>query len=132
MTHKDFLYFIVKLVGFTALLWAIHWYVFFNLFPELLLYLPLWSIYLFNAAMVFIVYSIIYYKVSHGSDKAYTIFLSLTLVKMVLAIVFLLPLFLGKVEHVQHEVFNFFIPYFLYLIFEIYALNNFFKNEETK
>ena len=52
-------------------------------------------------------------------------FLVLTLVKMALAVVFLLPLFLKKSAHTQLEIFNFFIPYFLFLIIEILGLSKF-------
>ena len=130
--NKEVQNFILKLVGFTIVLFAVHYYIFFNFFSEIGLYLPIWSIYAFNAVLVLAVFSIIRYKVSNGSEKAYNIFLILTIVKMALAIVFLLPLFAGKSEHTVTEVINFFIPYFFFLGFEIMMLNNFFKNQETK
>jgi len=130
--NKDYLNFLLKLMGFAGVLLAVHYYIFYNFFSEIELYLPLWGIYAFNTVLVLIVYSIINYKVSAGSDKALSLFLSLTLVKMVLAIVFLLPLFAGKSENIKTEVFNFFIPYFLFLMFEIYLLDKFFKNQQTK
>ncbi len=129
--NNQFRNFVIGLIGFTGLLLAVHYYIFYNFFAEIELYLPLWGIYVFNAVMVLIVYSIINYKVSQGSNKAYQIFLTMTIVKMLLAIVFLLPIFAGKSEHKQVEVINFFIPYFLFLVFEIIGLNKFFKNQET-
>ena len=116
-----------KLLGLTAILYGVHYYIILNFFSEKELYFPLWSIYLFNAVLVLIVFGIIQYKVSKGSENAMNIFLSLTTVKMILAIVFLLPVFAGKVAHSQLEVINFFIPYFCFLAFEIFQLNNFFK-----
>ena len=130
--NKDFQGFVLKLIGFAALLLGVHYYIFHIFFSELDLYFPLWSIYAFNAFMVFAVYSIINYKVSNGSDKILSLFLSLTMVKMVLAIIFLLPIFAGKSQHVVTEVLNFFIPYFLFLLFEILLLDKFFKNQQTK
>jgi hypothetical protein len=47
---------------------------------------------------------------------------------MALALAFLSPLFFDKSNHTITEVFNFFIPYFIYLIYEIYSLDKFFKN----
>ena len=129
---KHFQNFVLKLLIFAGLLIAVHYYIFFNFFSEVELYFPLWSIYAFNAILVFVVYSFISHKVSQGSDKTLSIFLTLTLLKMVLAIIFLLPLFAGKVVYMKTEVFNFFIPYFLFLGFEIYLLNDFFKNQQTK
>lgn len=124
--------FLLKWAAFTALLFAVHYYIFFNFFSEIELYFPLWTIYAFNAILVLIVYSIIRYRVRQGLEKVYNLFLILTLVKMALAVVFLLPLFTGKSEQPRMEVINFFIPYFLFLAFEIFALNKFFKNDETK
>ncbi len=130
--NKDLFAFFLRLVAFTGLLFAIHYYIFATFFSEIQLYFPLWTIYTFNAILVFIVYAIINYQFLKGNKKTYNLFLISTLVKMVLAIVFLLPLFFGKSTNSKIEVVNFFIPYFLFLAFEIFSLNNFFKNQETK
>jgi hypothetical protein len=44
---------------------------------------------------------------------------------MTVAILFLLPLLLSDFENKQPDVFNFFIPYFLYLFFEVYSVTKF-------
>lgn len=119
--------FTLGLLLFSGILAGIHYYIFYNFFTEIELYLPIWGIYLFNAVMVFLVYAIINYKVSQGSDKAYRLFLSASIVKMLLALIFLLPVFLGNTAHPKVEVVNFFIPYFLFLVYEIMGLNKFFK-----
>ena len=130
--NKDGLNFIVKLIGLTALLCGVHYYIFLNFFSDIELYLPIWSIYAFNGVLVLLVFLFINHKVSNGSKNVLNIFLVLTSVKMLLAIVFLLPLFLGKAENSKIEAFNFFIPYFLYLAFEITSISNFLKKQETK
>ncbi len=116
--------FILRLLGFTIILFSIHFYIIHQFF-EGQLYFPIWTIYVFNSVLVFIIYSVLNYKNKQGSDKMYQLFLGLTLLKMILAIVFLLPLFFGKSDHSQLEVINFFIPYFLFLTFEIFSLNKF-------
>ncbi len=121
---KETINFAVKLLLFAVLLFGVHFYIISQFF-EGTLYFPLWSIYTFNAILVFGVFLILNYKATQGSDKMYQLFLGLTILKMVLAIVFLLPLFFGKSEHSQLEVINFFIPYFLFLTFEIFNLNKF-------
>ncbi|NOY47981.1 hypothetical protein MNBD_BACTEROID02-1084 [hydrothermal vent metagenome] len=121
---KETINFAVKLLLFAVLLFGVHFYIISQFF-EGTLYFPLWSIYAFNAVLVFGVFLILNYKATQGSDKMYQLFLGLTILKMVLAIVFLLPLFFGKSEHSQLEVINFFIPYFLFLTFEIFNLNKF-------
>ena len=130
--NKDGVQFIVGLIAITALLCGVHYYIFLNFFADLKLYFPIWSIYAFNAGLVLIVFLIISFKVSNGSKNAFNIFLGLTSVKMVLAILFLLPLFFGKSEHMKVETFNFFIPYFVYLAFEIVSISKFLKKQETK
>jgi hypothetical protein len=121
---KEIINFATRLLIFSVLLFGIHLYIISQFF-EGILYFPLWSIYAFNAVLVFGVFLILNYKANQGSDKMYQLFLGLTLLKMVLAIVFLFPLFFGKSEHSQLEVINFFIPYFFFLTFEIFSLNKF-------
>jgi len=121
---KETLSFVVRLLIFAAILFAVHGYILSQFF-EGELHFPIWTIYAFNALLVFIVYSVLRFKASQGSAKMYQLFLGLTIAKMTLAIVFLLPLFFGKSEHAQLEVINFFIPYFLFLFFEIFNLNKF-------
>ena len=122
--NKETSSFILKLLIFAVILFGIHIYIISQFF-EGNLYFPIWTIYTFNAVLVVIVFSVLNYQKNKGSDKMYQLFLGLTLLKMILAIVFLLPLFFGKSEHSQLEVINFFIPYFLFLTFEIFNLNKF-------
>lgn len=129
---KDLLKFSTLLCCVTAILATIHYYIFWNFFSETILFFPLWIIYIFNAVLVLLVYIIIYYNVSKGNKKTYNQFLMLTLIKMGLAIAFLTPLFFGKSENASIEVINFFIPYFLFLTFEIVTLSKFFSSQETK
>ena len=116
--------FIVRLLIFAIVLFGIHVYIISQFFDGEL-HFPIWSIYVFNAVLVVVVYSVLNFKNKQGSEKMYQLFLGLTLFKMTLAIVFLLPLFFGKSNHAQLEVINFFIPYFLFLGFEIFSLNKF-------
>ena len=121
---KETTQFILTLLFVTVLLSGVHYYILSQFFDGDL-YFPIWTIYTFNAVLVFGVYLILKYKSKQGSDKMYQFFLGLTMLKMALAIVFLLPLFFGKSNHSQLEVVNFMIPYFLYLAFEIFSLNKF-------
>lgn len=121
---KEIGIFIGKLLGFSALLLLVHYYILSQFFSGDLVF-PLWSIYIFNMVLVLAVYLTLRYYSTTKPQEIFKIFLILTILKMVLAVVFLLPLFLQKSNHTQLEVFNFFIPYFLFLIFEIFALNRF-------
>lgn len=118
--------FVVKLFIFAIVLFGIHFYILSQFFDGTL-YFPIWAIYIFNLVLVFLVYVVMAYKSKQGSRKMLELFLGLTILKMVLAIVFLLPLFFGKSDHPQLELINFFIPYFLFLALEIFNLNKFLK-----
>ena len=113
---KSWGYFIVKLVLVAFILWGIHAYLIQQFFTGEL-YFSLWSIYVFNMLLVILVYGIIQYVSGKYPKKVYQYFLGLTLLKMVLALVFLSPLFFNRSDHSQLEVINFFVPYFLFLGF---------------
>lgn len=121
---KEISGYLLKLLGFTILIFGIHWYLLSQFFDGRL-YFPLWTIYVFNAVLVAVVYIFIRSKSEDPNKNIFQLFLTLTVAKMVLAIVFLMPLFFKKPPHTQLEVINFFIPYFLYLTFEIFNLNKF-------
>jgi len=116
--------FIIRLIFFSLILFGIHFYIIHHFFNGKL-HIPLYAIYLFNILLVLVVFTVLNYKSKQGSKKIYQYFLGLTILKMVLAIVFLLPLIFGKSNHTQLEVINFFVPYFLFLAFEIFSINNF-------
>ena len=121
---KSILNFLLKLLVLSIVLFAIHYYILVQFFDVKLL-LPLWLIYAFNAILVFIVISVIKFYSKNKDKDLLKYFLGLSFIKMVLVIILLLPLFLKKSDHTQLEVFNFFIPYFLFLAFEIFSLNKF-------
>lgn len=121
---KEIKSFLLYLLIYSIILFGIHAYLISQFF-EGYLYFPIWMIYVFNAVLVLIVYSILSYQTKKGSQKIFYIFLALTITKMFLAVVFLSPLFFEKSDHAQLEVINFFIPYFLFLTFEILSINKF-------
>lgn len=122
--NKSILNFLLKLLGFSIALFAIHYYILIQFFEGNLV-IPLWVIYAFNALLVFIVFSVIKFYSKNKDTDLLKYFLGLTFVKMILIIILLLPLFLNKSDHIKVEVFNFFIPYFFFLTFEIISLNKF-------
>jgi len=121
---KDIKSFVLKLLLFSIILFGVHAYLI-NQFFEGELHFKIWMIYVFNTIMVLAVYCILSYQTQKGSKKIFYTFLALTIVKMFLAVVFLSPLFFGKSDHAQLEVINFFIVYFLFLVFEILSINKF-------
>ena len=116
--------FLIKLLIFSGILLGIHAYLILQFFTGDLL-IPIWGIYIFNAILVFGVYFTIRYLSQKGSKKIFFTFVALTLLKMVLAVVFLSPIFFKESAHSQLEIINFFVPYFLFLTFEILSINKF-------
>tara|TARA_B100001093_G_C26612558_1_gene920872 strand:- start:545 stop:715 length:171 start_codon:yes stop_codon:yes gene_type:complete len=56
--------------------------------------------------------------------------MGMTLLKMILLILFLLPLFLSDFEAKRTVLFNFFVPYFFFLFFEIFSLKKLLQKPE--
>lgn len=126
--RKRQLAFLLKLGLFSVVLGATHVYLFTNFFPDTVLFFSLWKIYIFHIMSVLLIYSVINYKFSNGATMVFNIFMIGTLLKMILAFLFLLPMLLSDLGSKRPDVLNFFIPYFLFLAFEIYSLN-FFLNK---
>ncbi len=120
--------FLLFLALFTALLFATHWYITHHFFSQVELILPLYTIYGFHFFTVLVVYTIVNFRYSSGKREIFSIFLGATLFKMILCLVFLLPVLLSPNENATMEVFNFFIPYFLFLAFEIVNIIRFLKD----
>lgn len=121
MNNNKF-YFASQLLFLSLVLFGIHHYILIQFFTGELA-IPLWLIYAFNALLVLTVFLVL--KKQSKNKNILTVFLILTAIKMALVIVLLLPLFLNKSDHIKVEVFNFFIPYFIFLAFEIFNVNKF-------
>lgn len=117
--------FLLQLFGVTAVIFGIHAYLLNHFAKDIDFFFPLWHIYLFHALVTTALYTSVNYRYSSGKTDIFNLFMVLTFLKMVLAILFLLPLLLSAMENKQPDVFNFFIPYFLYLFFEVFALTRF-------
>jgi hypothetical protein len=114
--------FLIKLLGLSALLFGTHSYLNFHFAKEAVLFFPLWHIYLFHIITVVIIYSLINYRESIGKTEVFNAFILGMLLKMILTIVFLLPWILSKPEQKGVDLANFFIPYFIFLSFEVFSV----------
>lgn len=114
--------FIVQLTFISLVLFGVHSYLAHYFLHTTALFFPLWHIYLFHFFVTIILFSVLNYKYKSGQKNIFNFFMGLTLLKMILAILFLLPLLVSDFEYKQADVFNFFIPYFLFLSFEIFSV----------
>lgn len=117
--------FLLLITVLSVVLYGIHSYLLTYLAADLRLFFPLWQIYVFHFFVTTLLYTIVNYKFSSGKTDIFILFMASTFVKMFLAILFLLPLILSDVEKKQPDIFNFFIPYFIYLSFEVYSITKF-------
>lgn len=115
---------VLKLSLMTLIVGGLHYYLFNSFFPNTSTFFLLWQIYLFIIIATFVLFTVINYRYSRGGKTVFNLFMLGTLVKMIAAILFLLPMLLSDFGNKKPDVFNFFIPYFLFLIFEIYSLTS--------
>ena len=123
--RKRQLLFMVQLLIGGALLFLLHSYLLNALQPDNKFVIPLWNTYLFHFISVLIVYSIINFRFSNGKTQVFNPFILLMILKMLLVVVFLLPLFVSEAPNKVSDAINFFIPYFIFLGFEVYSINQF-------
>lgn len=121
--------FLLQLLGVTLLVFGIHAYLIGHFAKDISFFFPLWQIYAFHALVTTVLYSAINYRFSSGKKDIFNLFMVLTFLKMILAIIFLLPLLVSDLENKQPDVFNFFIPYFLFLFFEVFVLTRFLQKD---
>ena len=112
---------------FTIILFGLHTYFQYFFFKEVELYHPIYSIYLFLFTSLVVLF---YFITKAALNKPDTIFITFavgSLVKTGIAVLFFLPLFFNDAPNINYTVFNFFIPYFLFLFFEIYQIIKLFE-----
>lgn len=124
--------FTIQYALFAVAIFTIHSYLLFYFATKTDFFFPIWHIYLFNFVTTTILYTIVNYKYSKDKTTVFNTFMASTLLKMILVIVFLLPLLMIEVKDKKPDVFNFFIAYFLFLIFEVYSIAKFLQNNDSK
>lgn len=117
--------FLLQVSVFTLILFGIHIYLLSYFAADMVFFFPVWQIYTFHFVITTLFYTLINYKYSKGKTEIFNTFMLGTLVKMIIAILFLLPLLLSEFENKQPDIFNFFIPYFIFLSFEVYTITQF-------
>lgn len=90
---------------------------------EIDLYYSTIAVYAFHVIATFLIYLFLVFVNKSFSDKTGFAFMACGLLKMLAAVLFLLPVMLNDVPNPFQDLITFFIPYFLFLIFEtIYAV----------
>ena len=111
-------------------MFGIHSYLNYHFASEVDLFFPLWHIYLFHIITVVIIYTLINYRESIGKTEVFNAFILGMLLKMILTMVFLLPWILSKPEQKGYDLANFFVPYFIFLTFEVYTITKLLQKKQ--
>jgi len=120
---QQLLKFALRLIPFTTVLFLIQYLVNVILLEDLELYYPLYAIYLFHFFATLFIYIILLFIYNNFQDKTGFAFMGASLLKMLAAVLFLLPMMLNNSANPFGNLLSFFIPYFMFLIFEtIYAV----------
>lgn len=78
------------------------------------------AVYAFHILATFLIYYFLLFVHSNFEEKTGFAFMACSLLKMLAAVLFLLPLMLSDTEAMLPDIAAFFIPYFLFLFFETY------------
>lgn len=115
--------FLKYFIPFSVILFIAQFFITQKLFPDTVFFYQTWSIYTFHIIATFLIYLFLLFVNKNFSDKTGFVFLAGSILKMMAAVVFLVPLIQADVNHPITDVAAFFIPYFLFLFFEtIFAI----------
>ena len=114
---------------FSVAIFIIHYLI--DLVSNVVTYYSLFSIYVFHTLSALAVAGIVQLVYKNSQDHAGFAFMGTSLLKMLAAILFLLPGFLSDDKPSFINILNFFIPYFLFLIFEAIQVIKLINQEET-
>jgi len=119
----------VSILIFSTLIILIHWGI--DSFFSIVTYYSFISIYAFHIISAFFVAGTIQWIYANYKDYAGFAFMGTSLFKMLAAILFLLPGFLSDDKPSFTNILNFFVPYFIYLVFEAIQVIKLINPKET-
>lgn len=115
---NDLIKFLAILMPLTIILFIAQYFIVNNALENYEFYYPTYAIYLFHFLATFLIYVILVWIYHNFRDKTGFAFMGASMIKMLAAIIFLLPMLLNNSGNAFGDLLSFFIPYFLYLIFE--------------
>ncbi len=115
---SPFLNFLKYLVPYSLLLFAAQYFITVNLFEDTPFFYSTWSIYVFHIIITVLSYLFLLFVNKTFPDKTGFAFMGISLIKMMASVVFLIPLIKSDTIDRIPDVAMFFIPYFLFLLFE--------------
>lgn len=121
---KQFLFFSKILITLSLVLYIVHFIIVNKLLNEYSYFYPIYTIYLFLIVVTSLIVVTILVIHKNYNDKTGFAFLAFSILKMLLAVVFLIPLITSDLTNKIPDILSFFIPYFIFLTLEtVYILN---------
>lgn len=120
---QQLLDFLKIFIPFSIILFVIQYLIINFVLVDIEFYYSTWGIYSFHILATFVIYIVLVLIHKNFRDNTGFAFMGGSLLKMLAAVLFLLPMMVKNEEYRFINLLSFFIPYFLYLIFEtIYAV----------
>lgn len=132
MKRSQFLSSLSLLFLITIVLFIIHSLVVLNLEGDNYFYYPVWSIYVFHFIVTSLVFGLLSWVGRWMPQYVGYTFMGTILLKMIVSLVFLLPLIRLKEFSKMPDFFSFFIPYFIFLLAEIILTMRILQQTEGK
>lgn len=117
--NSDISNFLKRFIPFSLILFLIHFFIVLNFSKSIIFFYSIYAIYLFHSITTALICFIIIYINKIVSDKTGFAFMALSILKMLAAILFLIPLIQLDKEQKLADIAAFFIPYFAFLFFEL-------------
>ena len=113
-----FFNFIKLFVPFALLLFGLQYFVTLQLFASVPFYYSVWSIYVFHIIITILAHLFLLFVHKNFPDKTGFTFMGMGVLKMMACVVFLIPMIQSETVDRVPDVGAFFIPYFMFLLFE--------------
>ncbi len=110
-------------IPFSIVLFVTQFLVMNFILEDIVFYYSAWVLYSFHILATFFIYIVLVLVHKNFKDNTGFAFMGGSLFKMLAAVLFLLPMLINNENNPFINLLSFFVPYFLYLIFEtIYAV----------
>lgn len=120
------------LLAVSVVLFTVQYFIVNVLSADYIFIYPVWKIYFFHFFITLFIFAILYYLGKVIPDYIGFTFMGFILLKMIAAIVFLLPLIKLKDISKIPDFASFFSPYFIYLFFEILLTMKILKHSNSQ
>lgn len=111
--------FLKRFISFSLFLFLVHFFIVLKFSKGYSFFYSIYAIYLFHSITTALICFILIYINKIDSDKTGFAFMILSVLKMLAAILFLIPLIRLDAAQKLPDIIAFFIPYFAFLFFEL-------------